>query len=190
MPEMEQDFDSAFSALPTQTQIALTGLSAAVEGVQPASVRSWRIDVAAMPGAAAAADLLRDVSEWAGASKACLYYFECRPAGIDLAKVMTAFASAKARKAGGRAYPRLNAQGTCLYVGSSRSLAKRLKDHLGFGAPGTYALQLVHWATPLSLQLDFVCAKYAQGTRPEVVQALEDTLWEIRRPMCGRRGAK
>ena len=187
---MGQDFDSAFSALPAKTQIALAGLSDAVEGVQPTTVRSWPIDVAAMPGAAAASNLVRDVSEWAGASGPCLYYFECRSAGIDLAKVMSAFASAKARKADGRAYPRLNAQGTCLYVGSSQSLAKRLKDHLGFGAPGTYALQLVHWATPLSLQLDFVCAKYAEGTPPEVVQALEDTLWEVRRPMFGRRGAR
>jgi hypothetical protein len=78
--------------------------------------------------------------------------------------------------------------GTCFYVGSSRSLATRFRDHLGFGAKGTYALQLVHWAPPLSLQLEFVCARYAEDTPPEVIAVLEDTLWEARRPMFGRKG--
>jgi hypothetical protein len=95
---------------------------------------------------------------------------------------------AKARKTRWRAYPHLNAQRTCLYVGSSRSLATRLRDHLGFGPKGTYALQLLHWAPPLSLQLEFVCARYAEDTPTEVIAALEDTLWEARRPMFGRKG--
>ena len=88
------------------------------------------------------------------------------------------------------AYPRLNAQATCFYVGSSQSVAKRLKEHLGFGAGKTYALQLVHWARPLSLELDFVCAKYAENTPIEAIQALEDTLWETSKPMFGRQGRK
>jgi hypothetical protein len=180
--------DPAFTTLPPQTQTRLTRLSRAVAGVQPDSVRSWPIDVAALPEGGDASSLLREVSEWAGASRPCLYYLECRSAGIDLARVKSAFRTAKAEK--DRSYPRLNAQATCFYVGSSQSLGSRLKDHLGFGASGTYALQLIHWATPLSLQLDFVCARYATGTPPEVIQALEDTLWDMRRPMFGRRGAK
>ena len=180
--------DFAFSALPAQTQAALAGLSAAVEDVLPTEVRSWSIDAAALPSEAAVSSLLQEVSEWAGASKVCLYYFECRSTGIDLAKVERAFAKAKARKAHKRAFPHLNAQGACFYVGSSRSLATRFRDHLGFGAKGTYALQLVHWAPPLSLLLGFVCARYAEATPPEVIQALEDTLWEAQRPMFGRKG--
>jgi hypothetical protein len=62
--------------------------------------------------------------------------------------------------------------------------------HLGFSASATYALQLVHWARPLLLELDFVCARYAENTPFEVVQALEDTLWETRKPMFGRQGRK
>ena len=102
--------------------------------------------------------------------------------------VERAFVKAKDRKTHKRAYPHLNAPGTCLYVGSSRSLATRFRDHLGFGPKGTYALQLVHWAPQLSLQLEFVCARYAEDTPAEVIAALEDTLWDARRPMFGRKG--
>ncbi|HOS95232.1 MAG TPA: hypothetical protein PLQ54_18120 [Armatimonadota bacterium] len=182
--------DSAFSALPAETQIALARLSDAVDGVRPAAVRAWPIDPLALVEEATASSLLREVSDWASAGQACLYYVECRSADVDLTEIAAAFAAAKARKRRARAYPRLNSLGTCLYVGSSRSMGKRLREHLGYGAAGTYALQLAHWATPLSLELDFVCAKYAEDTRPEVMQALEDTLWQVRRPMFGRRGAR
>jgi len=146
--------------------------------------------VSALPMEAAGSSLIQEVSDWAGTSKASLYYFDCRSTGIDLAVVERAFAKAKARKTRKRAYPRLNAQATCLYVGSSQSVARRFQEHLGFGASGTYALQLVHWARPLSLELDFVCARYADDTPIEVIQALEDTLWETRKPMFGRQGRR
>ena len=79
--------DSAFSALPAQTQAALAGISAAVAGVLPTEVRSWPIDATALPDEVAASSLLKEVSEWVGASKACLYYFDCRSADVDLATV-------------------------------------------------------------------------------------------------------
>ena len=180
--------ERTFEELPALTQAALAEVSAAVEGILPVEIRSWPIDAADLQDETAVAGLIRDVSQWAGASKACLYYFECRSADVDLAKVEHAFVKAKARKTRKRAYPHLNAQGTCLYVGSSRSLATRFRDHLGFGPKGTYALQLVHWTPALSLQLEFVCARYAEGTPAEVIAVLEDSLWDARRPMFGRRG--
>jgi hypothetical protein len=182
--------DPAFSDLAAQTQGVLARLAAGVEGVLPAAVRSWPIDPLGLVEEATASSLLREVSAWAGAGQVCLYYVECRSADVDLTEIAGAFAAAKARKRRARAYPRMNSPGTCLYVGSSRSMGKRLREHLGYGAAGTYALQLAHWATPLSLQLDFVCAKYPEDTPPEVMQALEDTLWQVRRPMFGRRGAR
>lgn len=182
--------EAAFAALPARTQAALADIQTSVEGVVPADLRSWTIDLQALPTEAAASSLIAEVVEWAGPSRTCLYYFELRSQDIDLTEVESAFRKAKARKAEKRAYPRLNAQGNCFYVGSSRSVAVRLKEHLGFGASGTYALQLVHWAAPLSLRLDFVCAKYPEDTPVEVIQTLEDTLWEARRPMFGRRGRR
>ena len=188
-PDVESDPDrSSFSGLPAPTQARLRTLSNDVAGVQPDSVRSWHVDVAVLSKEADVSNMLREVSGWAAAGGPCLYYLECRSAGVDLAAVETAFMMGKRKQ--DRAYPRLNAPGMCFYVGSSRSLATRLKEHLGFGAKGTYALQLVHWATGLSLRLDLVCARYAQDTPADVVQALEDTLWAARRPMFGRRGAR
>jgi hypothetical protein len=110
--------DSIFSVLPAQTQTAFARISAAVENVLPSEVRSWPIDVSALPREVADSSVVQEVSDWAGTSKACLYYFECRSTGIDLASVERAFVRAKAGKANKRAYPRLNAQGTCFYVGS------------------------------------------------------------------------
>jgi len=181
--------DSTFSDLPARTQAELARTAAAVEGVLPIAVRSWPIDVSDLSVEAAGSALVKDISDWAGTSQRCLYCLECRSSGVDLAAVERAFAKAKARKTDKRAYPRLNGPGTCFYVGSSRAVAKRVRDHLGYGARGTYALQLVHWA-PESLPLDFVCARYADDTPFEVVQALEDTLWETKRPMFGRQGRK
>lgn len=180
----------AFSALPAQTQASLATTSAAVAGVLPIEVKSWLIDVSTLPTESVRANLIQEVSAWAGKSKTCLYYFECQSPNIDLAKVERTFADAKAHEDNDRAYPRLNVKGKCFYVGSSQAVAKRFKDHLGFGATRTYALQLIHWARPLSLKLAFVCAKYDENTPFEVIHALEDTLWESRKPMFGRQGRK
>lgn len=179
-----------FSALPTQTQSALASLSSAVTGVVPTDVRTWKIDVSTLPLEKGELQLIQEVSKWAGKSKACLYYFECCSPSIDLVEVERVFADAKAYETNDRAYPRLNISGKCFYVGSSQSVAKRLTEHLGYGAKKTYALQFIHWSRPLSLHLEFVCAKYPDNTPSEVVQALEDTLWETKAPMFGRQGRK
>lgn len=180
----------AFAALPAQTQEKLADLSDAVSCILPSDVRSWRIDVSALPLEPNSLEIFKEVSDWVGKSKACLYYFESLAKDIDLAEVERVFAVAKAHEANDRAYPRLNKRGHSFYVGSSQSMAKRFKEHLGYGASRTYALQLIHWAQPLGVQLEFVCAKYPDDTAPNVIQALEDTLWQKRKPMFGRMGSK
>lgn len=183
---------SPFADLPARTQSALQIVSNAVDGVVPIDVRSWRIPVSELPPEPSGLALLEEVTLWAGDSKACLYYFECLP-GSDLELVKKTFAAAKVKKVGRRAYPRRNKlreRGSCLYVGRSQSVAKRLRDHLGYGAKKTYALQLIHWARPLSLEIEFVCAKYSEDTSSVALQALEDTLWETRTPMLGRQGRR
>jgi hypothetical protein len=179
-----------FLELPSQTQSALASLSSAVADVVPIDVRTWQIDVSTLPLEKDRLQLIQEVSKWAGQSKACLYYFECRSPSIDLAEVERVFADAKAHETNDRAYPRLNISGKCFYVGSSQSVAKRLTEHLGYGAKKTYALQLIHWSRPLSLHLELVCAKYPESTPSDVVQTLEDTLWKTKAPMFGRQGRK
>jgi hypothetical protein len=180
----------AFARLPGQAQAALDRVSAAVKGVVPIAVASWSIDVSQLPASAAECSLFGAVRDWAAGSKRCLYYLDCGTPGADLAVIEQAFAAAKAQERGARAFPRLNSRSECLYVGSSQSIAKRLSEHLGYGAPSTYALQLRHWARPLSLCLEFCCARYAETTLYSVVQTLEDALWESKAPMFGRRGRK
>lgn len=90
-----------------------------------------------------------------------------------------------------RAYARAGMPSKCLYVGSSRSVATRLKEHLGFGSsPKTYALQFAHWAQGLDLSLKFCCARYLDSVPAGVMQALEDALWLELAPMFGRRGSR
>jgi hypothetical protein len=180
----------AFAELPRQARASLERASAAVDGVVPTAVASWPIAVSELPVDAADCTLLGAVRDWAGGSRRCLYYLDCHSPGADPATIAQAFADAKAQAKGIRAYPRLNSPSACLYVGSSQAIAKRLGDHLGYGAPGTYGLQLRRWAGPLFLRLELCCARYADMTPYYVVQALEDALWEGKAPMFGRQGRK
>lgn len=179
-----------FAELPGQAQASFARVSAAVRGVVPTLAASWPIVVSELPADAADCSLLGAVRDWAGESKLCLYYFDCSDSGVDLEAIEQAFVEAKAKAKGTRAFPRLNSPSGCLYVGSSQSIAKRLGEHLGYGAPGTYALQLSHWARPLALRLELCCAVYADTTPYSAVQVLEDALWERKVPMFGRQGRK
>ena len=77
-----------------------------------------------------------------------------------------------------------------MYVGSSEKVYQRLKEHLGFGAQGTYSLQLTCWANSFDLEIEFECAKYSATIGRKVLQVLEDTLWAELLPMFGRQGAR
>ncbi len=179
-----------FSALPSKAQANFAKLSREVDGAVPIDVKEWAIQVSALPQSSDTPTIVREVAAWANKSKLCLYYFECLPPIPNLDNLAIAFSNAKARDTGFRAYSRLNRQNASFYVGSSQSVAKRLGEHLGYGASRTYALQFLHWAQPLGLNLRFVCAKYPESTPYEIVQALEDALWEQKQPMFGRQGRK
>lgn len=88
----------------------------------------------------------------------------------------------------------LTDDGVTLYVGSSRSFASRLQQHFGFGYEGTYALHLKRWVPePLCrtpLVLEYWTVLNSTKARPEVLQTLEDYLWDHSRPVFGRRGSK
>ena len=73
-----------------------------------------------------------------------------------------------------------------LYVGSSRDFASRLQQHFGLGHEKTYALHLKRWVpeslcrTPLVLE--YWTVRDSTQVRAEVLQALEDYLWNHSRP--------
>ncbi len=77
-----------------------------------------------------------------------------------------------------------------LYVGTSRDIVKRLKDHL-FRAPGkTFAMNLGLWAEDISAQVK-VEAFYVKSSQAEMLAAdIENSLWDIEKPCLGKRGGK
>lgn len=177
-----------FDNLPSQAQENLACLSKRVDKLLPLERHSWRFETSASEEQEGR--LISELSKWANAGNRFLYYFDCISTFIDFNTIKQDFSDAKMRKE--RKFSRLNtsANGHCLYVGSSQSIAKRFREHLGYGPKTTYALQLSHWARNLSLEIEFVCAKYKENTSSEAMQALEDTLWTIKSPMFGRKGNK
>lgn len=178
-----------FDSLPSETQTALAEIMRRVIDVFPRETRSWMIDTAQLPERGGDCTYLKEVTAWAGDGKCFLYYIDGSEDPVEIAAVETAFSAARKEPTNGRALPRHNGGSACWYVGSSQAIAKRFREHLGYGARQTYALHLRHW-TPPGVRVKFVCARYPRETPWAVLHALEDTLWETRRPMFGRQGRR
>jgi hypothetical protein len=178
-----------FNSLPKKARAKLNRLAALVAGVVPVETNTWTFAVDQLQPGAELPTIIHDVAQWAGRGNIYLYCIRLVTDSVDLSQIKESFKKAKEKK-DGRAYPRLNSQSRCLYVGSSRGIRQRLKDHMGYGAIGTYGLHLAYWANHLPLELEFKCAKYQAGLDPQVYQALEDALWDEMAPMFGRKGAK
>ena len=106
--------------------------------------------------------------------------------------VSNSYNTAKESKKAGRAYARLNKNfiSPCLYVGSSKGLISRIKQHLGFGPKGTYAMHLYHWCKNLNLDITIDIYTFDKEVSKEAFQAFEDGAWSILKPMLGRQGKK
>ena len=76
-----------------------------------------------------------------------------------------------------------------LYIGSSKNLRARFKQHLGDGPVGTYAMHMKHWINGINLKIEFTYHRFS-GFSNNALQALEDGLWDRLKPMFGKRGAK
>ncbi len=175
------------------TQIAanLSALAARIEG---ASVESGR--TLSLPFAAIREGYPRDglavLHDWAGSAQAGAQYIYRIAVSEQVASetLHAAFRDAKDKKLGNRAYARLHHVSRTLYVGSSSSLMSRLKQHLGFGPKGTYAMQICHWLPAIDGALQIQVWRFAEDIPREVVQAIEDGLWAASNPMFGRQGAR
>ena len=89
-------------------------------------------------------------------------------------------------------YSRLNAennQSMTFYVGRSKTLRARLKQHLGAEARGVYSLHLQRWATGNNAEIAIFVMKF-NDAEDLLVQAVENGLWSSLKPAFGRKGEK
>lgn len=108
------------------------------------------------------------------------------------ARIHAALADARSGKVDDRCYsrvlPLLEVATPTLYVGSSRSLQKRLLEHLGHGAKKTYSLHMLTWAQELGrvvIEVRF----YPATIENDLLCALEDHWAATLKPLFGKRGS-
>lgn len=176
-----------FQSLPEKTRTNLLRVVSAVEDVLPEKTRAWEFFTGTEKPDGLS--LIGEISRWSG-SGPFLYVIHRLTSAPSDEVVFRAFKNAKDAKEGKCNYARLNAPSPCLYVGGSQKVDQRMKEHLGYASKVTYSLQLNAWARDLNLHLEVCCAQYPAHTSPEVLQALEDTLWHELKPMFGRRGPR
>lgn len=72
-----------------------------------------------------------------------------------------------------------------IYVGSSKKLRDRLKQHIGITSKSTYALHLNKWWKNKKIEIEiYEVIDYAN------TQLYEDRLWQKNKPILGREGKK
>ena len=72
-----------------------------------------------------------------------------------------------------------------LYVGTSKSIKSRIKQHLGYGPKRTYSMDLVHW---FPNQIDISLSIYKVSTNNEfAIELIEQAIWDLKEPQFGKR---
>ncbi len=135
-------------------------------------------------------NLLNKIKKQINHKKYKYIYTFCMPDNFLLDSIYTKYKDAKESKKSERAYARLNTKSLCLYVGSSKGLIPRIKQHLGFGPKGTYAMQLCYWCENLNLNITLNIYAFDNGISIKAFQAFEDGAWNSLKPMLGRQGKK
>lgn len=169
---------------------ALRDLACRVEGADVDEKKTIALKISSINGKLTD-KVYHELLKWEGQNKDSRFVYTIEASkDTNLEECYQKFSSAKARKFDNRAYARLNEISPVFYVGSSRSLGKRIKEHLGFGPRGTYALQLVYWATDISGELYLTIWRFPEKLGQDVSQAIEDWLWTKCKPMFGRQGPR
>ena len=168
-------------------------LRAIAEGLidlHPIETKTFKFNTKSLNPESFPPNLVNEVSIWEKVKKSIFVYYFFLPQDADLEIVHEKITDAKKKKLAQRAYPRINSPSRYLYVGSSRDIAKRIKEHLGFGYRDTYAMNLAFWCSDLNLDTDIVCMRYNPKIKKGIIQAFEDGLWDHLKPLLGRQGAR
>lgn len=135
-------------------------------------------------------NFLNNIKKQINHNKYKYIYTFCLPGNFPLDSIYNRYKNAKESKKSERAYARLNRKSRCLYVGSSKGLIPRIKQHLGFGPKGTFAMQLCYWCENLDLDITLNIYAFGNGISIKAFQAFEDGAWNSLKPMLGRQGKK
>jgi hypothetical protein len=134
--------------------------------------------------------LLNNIKKQINHNKYKYIYTFSLPDNFPTDNIYNRYKKAKESKKSERAYARLNRKSPCLYIGSSKGLIPRIKQHLGFGPKGTYAMQICYWCENLNLDITLNIYGFGNGISIKAFQALEDGVWNSLKPMLGRQGKK
>ena len=122
-------------------------------------------------------------------SSASIYVISCEN-GLFPGECHKLYKTKREELKGEYAFARINdTPSKTMYVGSSNSIQTRIKQHLGYGAKKTYSLQLRHWITSLEGDIDITIYQFSE-IEQQVLQLMEDALWNKLQPMFGKRGAR
>jgi len=86
----------------------------------------------------------------------------------------------------------------CLYVGSSKNIKQRLKEHLFLCNKNSYAMDLDQWIKAKNATItiyiwdfsNFLNSVKNKKLEDEYLQNIEDLLWKKYLPLFGRQGKK
>lgn len=177
-------------ALYKETAINLSALAKRVESAEFAELKEISIDFDSI-NEHTSNGVKDDICKWEKMNKGCRYIYIIQADNrTDIEKCFREYYYAKDQKKGDRAFARVNQPSDIFYVGSSKSLGDRIKQHLGFGPQGTYALQMVYWIKGITGKANISIWRFNEIVEQEVIQAIEDSLWVKYKPMFGRKGAK
>lgn len=152
------------------------------------------IEISRLDDAEYRQSLLSGASAWrAGGDRSAIYVFSYNdPVPQKLVSTLRNAADGALRGIdAARGFPKCNArsESRCLYVGHSYKIETRLRDHLGFGAPGTSSLHLKHWDGHPHDEITFTAYRLPSQDKL-LAQLLEEYLWDELKPLLGKRGGK
>lgn len=120
-----------------------------------------------------------------------IYVIQIQDAQANLSKLRSKLYEARGDKQK-KDYPRLNdhcEKTNTLYVGRSKTLPARLRQHLGKSSRGIFSLHLGRWAADNNIDITISIMDFS-GYEDALVQEIEDGLWTLLKPAFGRKGAK
>ena len=138
--------------------------------------------------------IVNDIQSWEGSAGSNRFIYRFSVENTSIAnKLYECLSDAKSSSDNNRKYSRINnsnADSLCLYVGSSKSITQRIKQHLGYAHPAIYSLHLKSWPNLPKTSVSIEILKYPGDVGQDVLQAIEDSLWQSSMPLFGKQGAR